>query len=451
MILIMSKWERGTDPVRIEIPPIKISTRVFQKYCTYPPYSTATINVVKTVINDSGGTKTVADFPLFVNGTLVVSGMTNIFPAPAPVYAITETSNTQYAQTFSGDCDATGHIGLTPGDNRFCIITNNDIGAPIIAPVPPLIDVVKVASPLALPLGPGPVTYTYTLRNIGTVPVTNITMVGDTCSPIMLASGDTNGDSKLDVNETWVYHCSTTLMQTHTNTVVATGWANGISAVDIASATVIVGLPVVPPLIHVTKIPNPLALSSVGGMVTYTERVSNPGVVALMNMRLTDDKCTPLQYISGDMNADNKLDVNEIWVYTCQSNLTRTTTNTAVATGDANGLTARDFAIATVVVADPGFPNTGFAPASDFGQEVRAIATNLVKGSRGSNVSILQEFLIAQDKGSAAHTLASVGATAYFGTLTRAALAEFQASVGISPALGNFGAITRAYVRTQQN
>jgi hypothetical protein len=44
-------------------------------------------------------------------------------------------------------------------------------------------------------------------------------------------------------------------------------------------------------------------------------------------------------------------------------NLTKTTTNTVTASGEANGLTARDFAIATVTVPfTPGLPNTGFAP-----------------------------------------------------------------------------------------
>lgn len=84
--------------------------------------------------------------------------------------------------------------------------------------------------------------------------------------------------------------------------------------------------------------------------------------------------------------------------------------------------------------------------SSAFGQQVRAIATNLGNGSRGNNVTVLQQFLISQNKGAAAQALAKVGPTAYFGVLTRAALAEFQAKVGISPALGNFGAITRAYL-----
>ena len=318
-----------------------------------------TVTVVKTVINDNGGTKVVADFPLFVNGTLVGSGVTNNFPG-AGLNVVTETTDPNYTRTFSGDCDLNGLV--SSGGTKVCIVTNNDIGAPLVPPVPPLIDVVKTANPLALPAGPGPVIYTYTARNIGTVPMTNVTMVGDTCSPVILVSGDTNADAKLDVNETWVHTCSTTLSATHTNTIVATGWANGISAVDIASATVVVGAPIVPPLIHVTKIPSPLTLLAGGGMVTYTNKVTNPGLVALSNVRLTDNKCTVVSYVSGDTDGDLMLDTAETWTYTCSMNLTQTTVNTVIATGEANGLTARDFALATVVVAAPKLPATGIDP-----------------------------------------------------------------------------------------
>lgn len=324
------------------------------------------INVVKIVINDNGGTKTIADFPLFVGNTPVTSGETINFNSPA-TYNVSETVDSHYTQTFSGDCLG-GSIFVANGAQKFCIITNNDIGAPVVvAPVPPLIDVVKVPNPLALPKGPGPVTYTYTVRNVGPVPMTDVTMVGDTCSPIKLISGDTNSDSKLDMTETWNYTCTTTLSETHTNTVVATGWANGISAIDIASATVIVGKPIVPPLIHVTKVPSPLALPAGGGNVTYTERITNPGTVPLSNVKLVDDKCNPMGYVYGDVNNNKKLEPTETWIYSCESNLSETTTNTAVATGEGNGFTVKDFAIATVVVAAavPALPNTGFGPAEN--------------------------------------------------------------------------------------
>lgn len=99
-------------------------------------------------------------------------------------------------------------------------------------------------------------------------------------------------------------------------------------------------------------------------------------------------------------------------------------------------------------------PNCQFAvcPSQNtsllFGQQVKMIATNFAQGSRGIDIKTLQKFLIAQDIGNAARALAEVGTTSYFGDLTRAALVEFQKNVGISPALGNFGSATRAYINS---
>ncbi len=341
--------------------------------CTSPTSSSVfstndrTITVIKQVINDNGGTSVIGDFPLFINANPITSGQTSSY-TPG-LYVITENSLPTYTATFSGDCDATGHLNHNhndlPARDDVCIITNDDIGAPVVVPpVPPIISVVKVPSPLALPDGPGPVTYTYTLHNIGTVPVTDITMIDDSCTVMAFVSGDLNADTKLDFDETWLYRCTVTLSATHTNIVVATGWANGLSTSDAASATVVVGIPVVPPLIHVTKVPNPLALIAGGGNVTYTEIVTNPGTVPLSHVTLTDDKCSPVTRISGDVNNDDLLDVSESWTYTCTTALTKNTTNTAVATGQANGFTATDFAIATVIVAvAPLLPNTGAASA----------------------------------------------------------------------------------------
>ena len=71
----------------------------------------------------------------------------------------------------------------------------------------------------------------------------------------------------------------------------------------------------------------------------------------------------------------------------------------------------------------------------------------LLLGSIGNDVKALQNFLISQNKGSAAENLKRHGATTIFGPLTRAALAEFQRSVGL-PATGYFGSLTKAYLKT---
>jgi phosphoribosyl-AMP cyclohydrolase len=71
---------------------------------------------------------------------------------------------------------------------------------------------------------------------------------------------------------------------------------------------------------------------------------------------------------------------------------------------------------------------------------------DLWEGRAGADVTKLQLYLIAQNEGPAARALAAKGATGYFGSLTRAALAEFQAAVGITPASGYFGPKTRAWI-----
>jgi len=133
-----------------------------------------------------------------------------------------------------------------------------------------------------------------------------------------------------------------------------------MTATDIAFATVVVTPPgvtptvsVYPPLINVIKTPEPLALTSGQGSVKYTYKVTNPGMVALSNVSITDDKVSPVNYVSGDVNADNLLQPNETWIYTGKVILNATTTNTATAKGSANGVTATDIAFATVVVTPP--------------------------------------------------------------------------------------------------
>lgn len=72
---------------------------------------------------------------------------------------------------------------------------------------------------------------------------------------------------------------------------------------------------------------------------------------------------------------------------------------------------------------------------------------NLTVGSRGADVMDLQKTLNAAGFTIAASGAGSVGnETTYFGPATRAALAKFQASKGISPAVGYFGPLTRANV-----
>jgi parallel beta-helix repeat protein len=78
---------------------------------------------------------------------------------------------------------------------------------------------------------------------------------------------------------------------------------------------------------------------------------------------------------------------------------------------------------------------------------------NLTIGSKGSDVETLQHYLNTRGfpVNSTPTYAGSLGyETQYFGKATQTALAEFQKSVGISPAVGFFGPITRAYVNAHE-
>lgn len=225
----------------------------------------------------------------------------------------------------------------------------------------PLISLVKVPTPLALPDGPASVTYDYAVKNPSIQALSDVTLTDDMCEPLVRLSGDENGDNLLDPSETWHYRCTMTLAATTTNTAVATGYGDGgESAIATAIATVVVGSPLPPPLINVVKVPSRLApFPYGGGAVMYTYTVTNPGIVPMHDVAVTDDKCGPVRFISGDSNDDNLLDPGETWTYGCQMNVVVSTRNIATARGEANGFTALGYAFATVLVAGPGLPNTG--------------------------------------------------------------------------------------------
>lgn len=299
------------------------------------------------------------------------------------VYVVSETNIDGYtASAWGGDCDEDGNITLLDGDIKVCTIANDDNpvssgggsiseSSPVIDRVPSIISITKIPSPLNLPGGPGLVTYTYTVSNVETVPMRDIKVTDDKCLSPIFVSGDNNNNSVLETNEVWTFRCASQIARTTKNIATVIGYDyGGLSATDVTSATVVVGQSIVPPLIKVLKIPNPLTLPAEGGLVKYSYTVNNVGTIALNNVRLVDDKCKTINFQSGDTNTNNLLDINETWFYDCQMNITKNTVNTVAAYGSANGLTAIDYAIATVLVRDssvvatttpiiPKLPNTG--------------------------------------------------------------------------------------------
>ncbi len=106
--------------------------------CAGPSPITATLHVIKNVVNASGGTATSSDFSLHV----MLSGV-DVVGSPAPgtttpgtlytlspnTYIVSENANAAYSAAFSGDCNASGSVTLAAGDNKMCTITNTDMSS----------------------------------------------------------------------------------------------------------------------------------------------------------------------------------------------------------------------------------------------------------------------------------------------------------------------------------
>lgn len=91
---------------------------------TVNPAPTGTLTVVKQVINNNGGTRTVSDFRLFVDGTPITNGVATTM-APG-THTVSEQNLPGYTAAFSGDCNTGGQVTMNTGESKTCIITNDD-------------------------------------------------------------------------------------------------------------------------------------------------------------------------------------------------------------------------------------------------------------------------------------------------------------------------------------
>jgi peptidoglycan/xylan/chitin deacetylase (PgdA/CDA1 family) len=90
-----------------------------------PVIGTGTITVNVSVINNNGGTKQIADFPVFLNGTLIDSGVSTTTTVGS--YTITKTSDAGYTSSFSSGCGTSGTFFLATSSSVMCALTYDDV------------------------------------------------------------------------------------------------------------------------------------------------------------------------------------------------------------------------------------------------------------------------------------------------------------------------------------
>lgn len=194
----------------------------------------------------------------------------------------------------------------------------------------------------------GLVTYNYLVSNLGTSSLTDIALTDDKCGPVKFVDGDLNSDKKLDKNEVWKYTCKANLNRTTTNTATATGKLDATTTSATATSTVVVTVP--DRSIKVIKTATPEKITANSGQVVYLYEVTNPGLLALGDVTLSDDECDSINLANGDINSNGKLEPAETWRYTCNATLSKSTTSVATVRAQADNQYVTDVTTITVLV-----------------------------------------------------------------------------------------------------
>jgi uncharacterized repeat protein (TIGR01451 family) len=239
------------------------------------------------------------------------------------------------ATTFTGvyyltqaDIDAGSVYNLATADSNESEPDTDDNTEPL--PQNPAIDVQKSSTTTVIDHAGQVVPYIFVVTNLGNVTLSGITVVDANCDATpAYVSGDTNGDNKLQLAESWTYSCNHTVTQEEID--AATGVNPRLHNLATADSnesgpdTDAHDIPITyDPAIQVAKISTTTGITTVGQVVPYTFVVTNEGNVTLTGITVVDANCdaAPL-YVSGDTDGDGKLDVTETWTYACSHTVTQ--------------------------------------------------------------------------------------------------------------------------------
>lgn len=157
------------------------------------------------------------------------------------VAIISET--TQSISTATGIAVTADDDGIVATHKAYTTVV---VGLNIPPPLVNIVNITKVAYPLALPREGGNITFTYRVNNPGVVPLSDVRVVDDKCNTMSNKLGDTDGNNLLNTNEVWIYTCTMPLKETTTNTATVTAFSNGFKAVGNTTITVKVETPYLP-------------------------------------------------------------------------------------------------------------------------------------------------------------------------------------------------------------
>jgi LPXTG-site transpeptidase (sortase) family protein len=286
------------------------------------------------------------------SGEFTVSDDKTSVTCPIATTSLLPNASVTCAATYTvtqDDLDAGKVINVATGHGKFkteSVDSNEDSQQANAVQSPSLTIVKEVSASSSGPWDPdsitvslaAPVYYRITVKNTGNITLTSVSLDDDTCT-VSSPSGDSDGDEKLDVDETWVYTCSVTAEAgTHVNTATVTTDQTSPAA-DTA------GYFAQQPIIGYSKQVSSVQKISAGTYdVTYTILVKNFGNVSLSNLTLTDDMAAtfpvPTSYVIRSLTSP-QLTVNTGYNGSSDKSLLASGNSLAVGAADSITLVVR--------------------------------------------------------------------------------------------------------------
>ena len=168
--------------------------------------------------------------------------------------------------------------------------------------------------------------YELTATNTGNVSLTNVTVMDPSAdsTPVLLG-GDADGNGELSVGESWVFYASRRVTQNDIDlggeivneAFVTTGETDAVSAM---AAVPVLHMPA----IAIEKQADLQRVDQAGQVINYTVTVTNEGNASLTGIEVADPTAdSPPAFVSGDLDQDGELDVDETWEYSASYTVTQ--------------------------------------------------------------------------------------------------------------------------------
>lgn len=245
--------------------------------------------------SDAVATTTTAPDGTYLFDNLAPGTYSVAFDAPAgTLFTQPDAGANEASDSDAGQNGATAPVVVTSGT------VNRDVDAGLVRPD---VSLTKVADTATVSGANQTVTYTYTVKNEGSAPLTGVTLAdagftadaGDDLFPQLVDDG--NGDDVLDVGETWIYEANETISQAE---IDAGGTLTNIATVDTdqteeeqddATITIVrtPDLEIVKEVTAVNGQSTDLTIRNADDVVTWTITVENTGNVTLTDVLVTDD------------------------------------------------------------------------------------------------------------------------------------------------------------------